>query len=94
MGFEKDTYKIEKFNRTNFSFWKMQMEDYLYQKDLYLPIVEKPKDMFDEKWLVERKPGGMTDAQWMVFVVTPLWPSVGVKPNTWKSWRLGVFRDS
>jgi len=27
-------------------------------------------------------------------VATPLWPSVGVKPNTWKSWRLGVFRDS
>jgi hypothetical protein len=27
-------------------------------------------------------------------VATPLWPSVGVKPNIWKSWRLGVFRDS
>jgi hypothetical protein len=23
-----------------------------------------------------------------VFVATPLWPSVGVKPNTWKSWEL------
>jgi hypothetical protein len=66
MGSEKDTYKIEKFNETNFNFWKMQMEDYLYQKDLYLPIVEKPKDMSDEEWVVERKPGGMTDAQWMV----------------------------
>jgi hypothetical protein len=66
MGFEKDTYKIEKFNGTNFSFWKMQMEDYLYKKDLYLPIVEKPKDMSNEEWVVKRKPGGMTDAQWMV----------------------------
>jgi acyl-activating enzyme 14 len=66
MGSEKDTYKIEKFKGTNFSFWKMQMEDYLYQKDLYLPIVEKPKDMSDEEWVVERKPRGMTDAQWMV----------------------------
>ncbi|KAH9560396.1 hypothetical protein CY35_06G103100, partial [Sphagnum magellanicum] len=28
---------IKKFNGTNFSFWKMQMEDHLYQKDLYLP---------------------------------------------------------
>jgi hypothetical protein len=27
-------------------------------------------------------------------VATPLWPSVGVKPNTWKSWRFGVLRDS
>jgi len=30
----------------------------------------------------------------MESVATPLWPSVGVKPNTWKSGRLGVFRDS
>jgi hypothetical protein len=66
MGSEKDTYKIEKFNGMNFSFWTMQMEDYLYQKDLYLPIVEKSKDMSDEEWVVERKPRGMTDAQWMV----------------------------
>jgi hypothetical protein len=30
----------------------------------------------------------------MFFVATPLWPSVGVKPNTWKSWGFGVLRDS
>jgi len=66
MGSEKDTYKIQKFNSMNFSFWRMQMEDYLYQKDLYLPIVEKPKDMSDEEWVVKHKPRDMTDAQWMV----------------------------
>jgi hypothetical protein len=55
MGFEKDTYKIEKSNGTNFNFWKMQMEDYLYQKDLYLPIVEKLKDRSDEKWVVDSR---------------------------------------
>jgi acyl-activating enzyme 14 len=66
MGSEKDTYKIEKFNGTNFSFCKMQMEDYLYQKGLYLSIVEKLKDMSDEEWVVERKLGGMTNAEWMV----------------------------
>jgi hypothetical protein len=27
-------------------------------------------------------------------VVTLTWPSVGVKPNTWKSWGFGVLRDS
>jgi hypothetical protein len=27
-------------------------------------------------------------------IATPLWPSVGVKPNTWKSWGFGVLRDS
>jgi hypothetical protein len=26
------------------------------------------------------------------FVATPLWPSVGVKPNTWKSWELESSR--
>jgi hypothetical protein len=29
-----------------------------------------------------------------VVVATPFWPSVRVKPNTWKSWRFGVLRDS
>ncbi len=27
-------------------------------------------------------------------VETLTWPSVGVKPNTWKSWGFGVLRDS
>ncbi len=26
-------------------------------------------------------------------VATLTWPSVGVKPNTWKSWGFGVLRD-
>ncbi len=30
----------------------------------------------------------------ILHVATPLWPSVGVKPNTWKSWRFGVLWDS
>jgi hypothetical protein len=29
-----------------------------------------------------------------VDVATPLWPSVGVKPNTWKSGGFGVLWDS
>ncbi len=24
----------------------------------------------------------------VIFVATPLWPSVRMKPNTWKSWEL------
>jgi hypothetical protein len=27
-------------------------------------------------------------------VATLLWPSVRVKPNTWKKWGFGVLRDS
>ena len=42
---------IEKFNGTNFGFWRMQIEDYLYEKKLHLPLLgEKPATMKDEKW--------------------------------------------
>jgi hypothetical protein len=30
----------------------------------------------------------------LVVVATLFWPSVGVKPNTWKKWGFGVLRDS
>jgi hypothetical protein len=29
-----------------------------------------------------------------IVVANLTWPSVGVKPNTWKSWGFGVVRDS
>ncbi|KAK2979888.1 LOW QUALITY PROTEIN: hypothetical protein RJ640_023959 [Escallonia rubra] len=49
--------KIEKFNRMNFQWWKMQVEDYLYQKELYLPLVgEKPEAMNASEWeILDRK---------------------------------------
>src|SRR5271168_4477131 len=51
--------RVEKFNGQNFSLWKMQMEDYLYQKYLYLPLGGKtkmPTGMKDEEWnLLDRK---------------------------------------
>jgi len=38
--------RIEKFDGSDFGFWKMQIEDYLYQKKLYLPLTgQKPTDM-------------------------------------------------
>jgi hypothetical protein len=43
--------------------WKMQMEDYLYQKDLFLPlsgVAKKPTAMKDEEWeILDRKALGM-----------------------------------
>ncbi|KAK2967224.1 hypothetical protein RJ640_000698 [Escallonia rubra] len=37
----------------NFQWWKMQVEDYLYQKDLYLPLVgEKPEAMNASEWAI------------------------------------------
>jgi len=56
---EDGKFRVEKFNGQNFSLWKMQMEDYLYQKDLYLPLGGKAKmltGMKDEEWnLLDRK---------------------------------------
>ncbi|KAK3021867.1 LOW QUALITY PROTEIN: hypothetical protein RJ639_047789 [Escallonia herrerae] len=54
---EEGKGKIEKFNGMNFQWWKMQVEDYLYQKDLYLPLVgEKPEAMNASEWaILDRK---------------------------------------
>ena len=40
---EEGKFRVEKFNIENYELWKMQMEDYLYQKDLYLSLGEKTK---------------------------------------------------
>jgi hypothetical protein len=52
-------FRVEKFNSQNYQLWKMQMEDYLYQKDLFLPLGEiekKPMAMKDEEWeILDRK---------------------------------------
>eukprot|EP00253_Pinus_taeda_P035535 PITA_35535 len=56
---EDGKFRVEKFNSQNFSLWKMKMEDYLYEKDLYLPLGRKTKmstGMEDEEWnLLDRK---------------------------------------
>ena len=42
---------IEKFDESDFSFWKIQIKDYLYQKDLHEPFTRvKPESMTEEKW--------------------------------------------
>ena len=40
---EEGKFRVEKFNGQNYQLWNMQMEDYLYQKDLYLPFGWKIK---------------------------------------------------
>jgi hypothetical protein len=56
-------FRVEKFNGQNYQLWKMQMEDYLYQKDLFLPlsgVAKKPTAMKDEEWkILDRKALGM-----------------------------------
>jgi hypothetical protein len=56
---EDGKFRVEKFNDQNYQLWKMQMEDYLYQKDLFLPlggITKKSMAMKDEEWeVLDRK---------------------------------------
>ena len=51
--------RVDRFNGLNFELWKMQMEDYLYQKDLWKPLEGKTKNqgsMSNAKWdILDRK---------------------------------------
>lgn len=40
--------KVNKFDNQNFEIWKMQIENYIYQKDLYLPLLG-PEEKSDDK---------------------------------------------
>ena len=43
--------RIEKFEGTDFGFWKMKIEDYLYGKKLHLLLLgEKLETMKAEEW--------------------------------------------
>ena len=49
--------RIEKFDGTDFGFWRMQIKDYLYGKKLHLPLLrEKPEFIKAEEWaLLDRQ---------------------------------------
>jgi hypothetical protein len=50
-GEDEKTSGIEKFDGTDFGYWKMQIEDYLYGKKLHLPLLgKKPDKMEDAEW--------------------------------------------
>ena len=59
MTSENGKFRVEKFNGQNYLLWKIHMEDYLYQKNLFLPldgIAKKPTAMKDEEWeILDRK---------------------------------------
>jgi len=61
MASEEGKVKIDKFNGKDFGFWKMQIEDYLYQKKMHLPLSgEKPEKMTKEEWdLLDRQALGV-----------------------------------
>jgi hypothetical protein len=56
---EDGNFRVKKFNSQNYQLWKIQMEYYLYQKDIFLPLGGKEKklaSMKDEEWeVLDRK---------------------------------------
>ena len=45
-GEEIKEFGIKKFNGTDFGYWRMQIEDYLYGNKSHLPLLgKKSKDM-------------------------------------------------
>ena len=43
--------RIEKFDGTDFAYWRMQIEDYLYGRKLNLPLLgTKLEVMKDKEW--------------------------------------------
>ena len=61
MATDEAKMRLEKFDGTDFGFWKMQIEDYLYQKNLYQPLSgKKPDSMKEEEWnLLDRQALGV-----------------------------------
>ena len=54
---DEKTLGIEKFDGTDFGYWKMLSEDYLYRKKLHLPLLgKKPDKIEDAEWtLLDRQ---------------------------------------
>ncbi|KAE8720675.1 V-type proton ATPase subunit G3 [Hibiscus syriacus] len=61
MAADEGNVKIEKFDGTDFGFWKMQIEDFLYHKNLYQPLSGKqPEGIKNEDWaLLDRQALGV-----------------------------------
>ena len=50
---EKGKLRVDRFNGQNFQLWKMKIEDYLYQNNLWKPLERKPKNqqyMSNDEW--------------------------------------------
>ena len=52
-GEERRSTGIERFDGSDFGYWKMQIEDHLYGKKLHQPLTgKKPTGMSDEDWVL------------------------------------------
>uniref|UniRef100_A0A803MM02 Retrovirus-related Pol polyprotein from transposon TNT 1-94-like beta-barrel domain-containing protein n=1 Tax=Chenopodium quinoa TaxID=63459 RepID=A0A803MM02_CHEQI len=79
---EEGKLRIKKFDAKDFGFQKMQIEDYLYQKNLYLPLTSKPSGMKEDEWKVlDRQALGvirLTLAKSVAYNVKDVTTTVGV----------------
>ncbi|KMT18040.1 hypothetical protein BVRB_2g032330 [Beta vulgaris subsp. vulgaris] len=79
---EDSKIRIEKFDGTDFGYWKMQIEDILYQKNLYQPLSEKPAEIEEAKWKVLDRQAvavvRLTLARTMVFNVKDIKTTAGL----------------
>lgn len=58
---DESKVKIDRFDGAGFGFWKMQIEDLLYQKKLHQPLLEnRPESVKAEDWaLLDRQALGL-----------------------------------
>ena len=49
IGEEGKMSRIEKFDDTDFGYWKMQIEDSLFGKKLHFPLLGKKSDSMEEE---------------------------------------------
>ena len=73
---EEGKFRVDKFNGQNYQLWKMQMEDYLYQKYMYLSLggkAKQPAVMKDEEWeVLDRKALGtirLFASRWILLIL-------------------------
>jgi len=56
---DEEKIKVERFNIVDLRFWKIQIKDYLFKKDLHLSLdgrTHKPKEISDSEWeILDRK---------------------------------------
>ncbi|RVW58198.1 Retrovirus-related Pol polyprotein from transposon TNT 1-94 [Vitis vinifera] len=89
--------RIEKFDGTDFAYWRMQIEDYLYRRKLHMPLLgTKPKSMKAEEWaLLDRQVLGVIrltlleidfDDEIRALIV------LASLPNSWEAMRMAIRR--
>ena len=64
---EQNSFGMIKLTPSNYSIWKRKMQDMLYCKDLFRPVLgkEKPEKMSDEDWEILHMKAAATIRQWV-----------------------------